>query len=43
MAANVEIYDTTLRDGTQQEGISLSVDDKLAIAARGRCAWRPLH
>jgi len=34
MAANVEIYDTTLRDGTQQEGISLSVDDKLAIAAR---------
>ena len=34
MAAQLEIYDTTLRDGTQQEGISLSVDDKLAIAAR---------
>ena len=34
MAAQVEIYDTTLRDGTQQEGISLSVDDKLAIAER---------
>ena len=28
----VEIYDTTLRDGAQQEGISLSVEDKLAIA-----------
>ncbi|MCH7593716.1 MAG: citramalate synthase [Chloroflexi bacterium] len=34
MAGQLEIYDTTLRDGTQQEGISLSVDDKLAIAAR---------
>jgi 2-isopropylmalate synthase len=30
----VFIYDTTLRDGTQGEGISLSVDDKLKIAAR---------
>ncbi len=28
----VEIYDTTLRDGTQREGISLSVEDKLRIA-----------
>ena len=27
----VEIYDTTLRDGAQQEGISLSVEDRLAI------------
>ena len=27
----VEIYDTTLRDGAQQEGISLSVEDKIAI------------
>ena len=26
------IYDTTLRDGTQREGISLSVDDKIKIA-----------
>ncbi|MFP6680200.1 MAG: citramalate synthase [Dehalococcoidia bacterium] len=34
MAVQVEIYDTTLRDGTQQEGISLSVDDKLAISDR---------
>jgi 2-isopropylmalate synthase len=30
----VELYDTTLRDGTQQEGISLSVEDKLAITRR---------
>ena len=28
----VEIYDTTLRDGAQLEGISLTVDDKLRIA-----------
>lgn len=30
----IELYDTTLRDGTQMEGISISVDDKLAIAER---------
>ncbi len=30
----VEIYDTTLRDGAQLEGISLTVDDKLRIAAQ---------
>ena len=30
----VYLYDTTLRDGTQREGISLSVDDKLKIAQR---------
>ncbi len=28
----LEIYDTTLRDGSQQEGISLTVGDKLRIA-----------
>src|SRR2546427_778848 len=28
------LYDTTLRDGTQREGLSLSVDDKLKIAHR---------
>jgi len=27
-----DVYDTTLRDGTQQEGINVSVADKLAIA-----------
>ena len=26
------VYDTTLRDGAQREGMSLSVNDKLAIA-----------
>jgi len=31
MNRTVEIYDTTLRDGTQQEGISLTVRDKLKI------------
>ncbi len=30
----VTIYDTTLRDGTQREGLSLSVEDKLRIAAK---------
>jgi 2-isopropylmalate synthase len=30
----VTIYDTTLRDGTQREGLSLSVEDKLRIVAR---------
>ena len=28
----IEIYDTTLRDGAQQEGMNLSVADKIAIA-----------
>ncbi|WP_068399389.1 citramalate synthase [Kribbia dieselivorans] len=30
---SLQVYDTTLRDGAQQEGINLSIDDKLAIAA----------
>jgi 2-isopropylmalate synthase len=30
----VEIYDTTLRDGTQGEGISFSAEDKVKIALR---------
>ena len=30
----VQIYDTTLRDGTQREGIALSCDDKIRIAQR---------
>ncbi|MFM1746536.1 MAG: hypothetical protein RLZZ188_202 [Verrucomicrobiota bacterium] len=34
MSNVVKIYDTTLRDGTQGEGISFSVTDKLLIAER---------
>jgi 2-isopropylmalate synthase len=33
MARSIEIYDTTLRDGSQGQGIHFSVDDKLRIAA----------
>jgi 2-isopropylmalate synthase len=32
--ATVQLYDTTLRDGVQQEGISLSVEDKLKICQK---------
>ena len=32
--SHIYLYDTTLRDGTQREGISYSLDDKLKIAAR---------
>ncbi len=32
LPASVEIFDTTLRDGAQFEGISLTVEDKLRIA-----------
>ncbi len=34
MSSAVKIYDTTLRDGTQGEGISFSVTDKLLIAEK---------
>jgi 2-isopropylmalate synthase len=34
MKPQVEIYDTTLRDGSQGEGINFSVADKLRIAER---------
>lgn len=34
MPEQVMIFDTTLRDGTQGEGISLTVEDKLKIAAK---------
>jgi len=34
MAPEIEIYDTTLRDGTQGEGVTFSVADKLRIAER---------
>ena len=29
---SVDVYDTTLRDGSQQEGMSLTVEDKLRVA-----------
>ena len=29
---DVQLFDTTLRDGTQSEGLSLSVEDKLKIS-----------
>ncbi|MFN2157566.1 MAG: citramalate synthase [Anaerolineae bacterium] len=32
MAGRIQLYDTTLRDGTQREGLALSLDDKLNIA-----------
>jgi 2-isopropylmalate synthase len=31
-ASPIRLYDTTLRDGTQREGLSLSVEDKVKIA-----------
>src|SRR5207245_10559648 len=31
---NPILYDTTLRDGTQREGLSLSAEDKVRIACR---------
>jgi 2-isopropylmalate synthase len=37
----VEVFDTTLRDGAQFEGISLSVDDKLRVAEQ--LDWLGVH
>jgi 2-isopropylmalate synthase len=34
MMSKVQLYDTTLRDGAQQEGISFAVTDKLKIAQK---------
>jgi 2-isopropylmalate synthase len=34
MSDKIELFDTTLRDGTQGEAINLSVQDKLLIAAK---------
>ena len=30
----IELFDTTLRDGTQGEGVNLSVEDKIRLAKR---------
>ena len=30
----IEIYDTTLRDGSQGEGVNFSLEDKLAVTRR---------
>ena len=43
---DLQVYDTTLRDGAQQEGLNLSVTDKLAIAmhlainSSGHLLWK---
>ncbi|MBO8141689.1 MAG: citramalate synthase [Firmicutes bacterium] len=34
MGESIELFDTTLRDGTQGEGVSFSADDKVRIARR---------
>ena len=34
MSSRVQLYDTTLRDGSQGEGVNFSVQDKLQIARR---------
>ena len=34
MKPEVELYDTTLRDGSQGEGINFSVSDKIRIAEK---------
>ena len=40
METEVKLYDTTLRDGAQMEGLSLSVDDKLRILTAMKKIWR---
>ena len=32
--SKIELFDTTLRDGTQGEGVNLSVEDKIRLAKR---------
>src|SRR3974377_2512872 len=38
---SIQIYDTTLRDGSQLEGISLTVEDKARIAEQ--LDWLGVH
>jgi 2-isopropylmalate synthase len=39
----IEIYDTTLRDGSQGEGVNFSLEDKLAVARRIARSMAPPH
>ncbi|MGB2756069.1 MAG: citramalate synthase [Acidimicrobiia bacterium] len=41
LPSSVEIFDTTLRDGAQFEGISLTVEDKLRVAEQ--LEWLGVH
>src|SRR4051794_40942897 len=34
MTTQIELYDTTLRDGVQREGLAFSLDDKLKVARK---------
>jgi 2-isopropylmalate synthase len=34
MTMSIRLFDTTLRDGTQREGVSLTTEDKIRIASR---------
>jgi 2-isopropylmalate synthase len=34
MSREIKIYDTTLRDGTQDEGVSFSMEDKVRLTTR---------
>ena len=43
LQGDFHVYDTTLRDGAQQEGLNLSVADKLAIARQLDDPRRGLH
>jgi len=33
----IRIFDTTLRDGEQTPGVSLTIEDKIEIAHQSRC------
>ena len=34
MNKKIQLYDTTLRDGSQAEGVTFTVEDKLLIAGK---------
>ena len=41
MARQIRVYDTTLRDGTQGEGVSFSMEDKVRLAQRLDAPGKP--